>query len=333
MNLKLFSLAELPEEVLHKIDAFILSEDTNGEFINTLQYLSYHGDRLQTDSVVVMDVDSGAIKGVMLASVDKEKNMIISHAGTTFAGPVIRNKEKYTAISKIIKLILEYYESSYKQIVLKITPQSYTRQVQDIIPYLLLQHGYSYGVSALANIINLNGITSEEDIFRLYTANRRNHVRKAIKKGAFIVTKGDKINFTIWDSMNQNLKNKYEAQTTHNFEEIKMLQQKMPDRITPYEVYTREGEYAAFALVYCFKNVMHTQYLDLNYKFSGEYPNLLLMHELIYKAVMEGYQAFSFGASTEAGGNYLNEGLYTYKNQFGGGSIILPVFCNRKIIQ
>jgi len=84
--------------------------------------------------------------------------------------------------------------------------------------------------------------------------------------------------------------------------------------------------YGAFALIYKFKNVFHTQYLDMNYNISSEYPNLYLIHCLINTAVKEGFRYFSFGASTENGGEYLNETLYGYKNGYGGGSILLPKF-------
>jgi len=91
-------------------------------------------------------------------------------------------------------------------------------------------------------------------------------------------------------------------------------------------VETREGEYGAFALVYCFKNVFHTQYLDLNYRFSKQMPNLMLISKLILKARELGYSYFSFGASTEDSGNILNYSLFRYKAEYGGGSILLPLY-------
>ena len=89
---------------------------------------------------------------------------------------------------------------------------------------------------------------------------------------------------------------------------------------------TADGIYGAFGLIYLFKNVFHTQYLDLNYDYSTHYPNLLLITELIWEARRLGYRWFSFGASTESGGQVMNEGLYEYKAAYGGGDILLPVF-------
>jgi len=69
----------------------------------------------------------------------------------------------------------------------------------------------------------------------------------------------------------------------------------------------------------------------LNYELRNEYPNLYLIHNLIKMAINEGYRFFSFGASTENEGNILNEGLFNFKNQFGGGSILLPKYTKKLI--
>ena len=129
--------------------------------------------------------------------------------------------------------------------------------------------------------------------------------------------------------MNDNLESKFGYKTTHSYDEITWMQKNMPEHIVPYETRTKEGEYAAFALVYKFKHVFHTQYLDVNYRFSGEYPNLYLVHNLMMEAAREGYRMFSFGASTENGGKDLNEGLFAYKSGYGGGSILLPCYTKK----
>ena len=176
-------------------------------------------------------------------------------------------------------------------------------------------------------MINIAHIEKEEEILFLYDSAKRNHTKKALKSGLFLFDLKDKIiHPKIWQAMNNNLNQKFASHTTHTYEEILELQGKFPDKIVPYYVNTHDGEYGAFALVFKFKNVFHTQYLDTNYKYTGQYPNLLLIYELIKIARSEGYHIFSFGASTENGGDFLNTGLYNYKAGYGGGDIILPKF-------
>lgn len=327
MELEITSIDELSENEKNDVDSFIISPDTNGEFINSLKYLSYHGNRFKEDSIVVRDKGSKTIKGVLLATVNKKDfSTLISHQGTTFAGPIIGLRDSYQTVAQVVKLMLAYYEKKYSHIRLRTTPAFYARQETGMLDYILMQNGYSYGMTALSNIIRIEKIDSEESLLKNYTAKRRNEVRKVLKSDEFIFKKADRIDSDIWEMMNSNLRERYSSETTHSYEEINGLQIKTPSRILPYEVRHASGEYAAFALVYKFKNVFHTQYLDMNYKYSVNYPNMLLIHHLILEARKEMFPVFSFGACTEKMGKYLNEGLLAYKSGYGGGNIILPEY-------
>ncbi len=320
---------DMPDQEKKKIDKFVLHEETNGEFINTVRYLSYHKDRFEEDSVYVVDEENGTVMGVVMATVDSGRSSVLSHGGTTFSGPVLCLKNSYHSCELVMDLLLDYYEKRYKEIKFEITPQFYSKRQTGVIEHILQKRGYRYGMSALSNVIDLFGLSGEDSVFALYDSKRRNQVRKAVKKQAFVVSKAGEISEDIWAAMNENLHNKFGVHSTHSYAEICELHSLFPERIIPYEVYAREGGYAAFALIYKFKNVFHTQYLDVNYAFSGEYPNLFLIHSLMQQAVDEKYRLFSFGTSTERGGEIVNEGLFSYKQGYGGGSIILPVYSKR----
>ena len=80
---------DMPDQEKKKIDKFVLHEETNGEFINTVRYLSYHKDRFEEDSVYVVDEENGTVMGVVMATVDSGRSSVLSHGGTTFSGPVL----------------------------------------------------------------------------------------------------------------------------------------------------------------------------------------------------------------------------------------------------
>lgn len=328
MELKVVSINDLTQNELEKVDAFIMSEFTNGEFINSVKYLSYHRDRFVTDSIVICDKQSKTIEGVVMATA--EDNMVISHKGTTFAGPIVSLKNSYDKTKSIIELVLDYYENKYDIVCFKTTPTLYAYQETGVLDYILLQHGYKYGMTALSNVIKINSIHSEDELFKLYDSKKRNQVRKAIKCNEFVFNRESLIDEKIWNFMNKNLAEKYQVCSTHSYDEIADLQQRFPNHIVPYTVKTNNGEYAAFGLIFKFKNVFHTQYLDMNYEYAMKCPNLFLVHNLIQEAMKEGYSVFSFGASTENGGEYLNEGLLAYKAGYGGGNIVMPIYIKEK---
>lgn len=326
--MELVKWIDLSSKQRKAVDEFIMKGTTNGEFINSPKYLSYHQEgRFKDDSVVILDISSKTIRAVLMAAhkYDNE-NVIISHPGTTFAGPVIDRKLRIEMIEEVLDMMLSYYESKYEKIELKLSPTYYSFQSCNVIDYFLLKRGYTFGMTGLANIVNISDIDTEEDILNLFSSKRRNQVRKVIKEDYFEFKEEELIKLSVWDNMNKNLSVKFSSKTTHTWDEICDLKSKYKDNIRLFYVNTKDGLYGAFGLIYMFKNVFHTQYLDLNYDYSGKYPNLFLIMKLIKKARESGYDYFSFGASTEDGGKILNYGLYNYKAEYGGGDIILPLY-------
>lgn len=327
MKLEIIPINSVDEIEKRKIDEFILDDNTNGEFINTIAYLSYHPeDRFFDESIVVMDMDSGVIKSVMMAASDNSKETILSHPGTTFSGLIVSRKSKISEINEILHLIENYYCKKYKRIILKMPPSIYSSQPNEELYYTFMKNNYSYGYTGLSNIIDLSMIDNEDKLWKNYTSKKRNQVRKPFKKNEFSFIEVDKIDELVWFGMNENLRDKFNSKTTHTFSEICDLKARYPKNIVPFMVKNNKDEYGAFGLIYKLKNVFHTQYLDMNYNLSSEYPNLFLVHNLIKEAIKDKYRYFSFGASTENGGEYLNESLFAYKDGYGGGSILLPKF-------
>lgn len=319
---------DLSEREKERADAFILQEHTNGEFINAPSFLDYHpAGRFWDDSVLVMDKEAGDIKAVMMAARKLgEEHTIVSHPGTTFAGPVLDRRLSMENVEEVLDILLSYYEKRYRKIELKLPPVYYPAQPYHTLDYFLLRRGYVYGMTGLANILRISKIQTEEDILKMFNGNKRNHVKKALKTDAFTFYESAEIKESVWENMNQNLETKFQSKTTHTLEEIRKLQEKFPQNIISFYADSKTGDYGAYGLAFCFQNVFHTQYLDVNYAFSGSYPNLYLILKMIQRAREMGYDYFSFGASTEDGGNILNYGLYHYKAGYGGGDVLLPLY-------
>jgi hypothetical protein len=327
LNLKIFRISELNDIDRKQVDEFILHTLSNGEFINTTNYLAYHPqDRFIDDSIVINDVHTKKIKTVFMAAArPNDKETIISHPGTTFAGPIFMINQSIREIDVLLQHILSYYKNRYKTIILKTQPTIYTTQPSEEIAYLLLKHGFKAGFNAISNVIDLAKRSTEADLMATYNTSRRASVRSFQRKYKFKIVKDKKVSEQIWTHLIKNLQYKYNVSSTHSLSEINELIDKFPESILPYSIYL-ESKYAAFALIYRFKNIMHSQYLDVNYELVSRRPNIYLIHKILQLAVNEKSKYFSFGSSTEDNGNFINEGLMDFKNSFGGGRILMPVF-------
>jgi len=309
------------EKILEKVDSFIINPNTNGEFINTIKYLDYHKDCFKDDSVAIINNCNNDVCCLMLGIEDGDT--FVSHGGTTFSGIVYDYRLSYEKLSEMVDTILNYYQDKYKKIVIKQCPSLFTTKPTNTIDYLLLQKGYQFRFSDLTCVMDISKINNEDELFKQYEAKRRNEVRKVLKEDMFVFKEEISIDKDIWKMMNETLKDRYSSKTTHTYEEIVDLKERFPEDIVPYSIYTKSGEYAAFGLIYKFKNVFHTQYLDLNYKYANNYPNLYLIHSLILQARKENYELFSFGGCTKYD-KQLNVGLYKYKMAYGCGDMLLP---------
>ncbi len=86
-----------------------------------------------------------------------------------------------------------------------------------------------------------------------------------------------------------------------------------------------EDRFVAGTLVFCYENAIHTQYIA-----SDEVARKIGALDLIINTVIEEYcgkkKWLDFGISTENGGKYLNEGLISQKESFGGRTNIYELW-------
>lgn len=326
MNFSVVEKTTLSEEVW---DAFILSEETNGEFINTQRYLSYHPDgRFQDVSCAIIDNGNKQIHCIFPAVLDRDDpSAVVSHQGTSFAGPIFHVSSKTPEILEYIKLIDAHYkERGVRRLCSRCKPLPFwpKNSCREELNWALFHTGHTMRGAHLGNYIDLSE-TTYASFLELCSGKRRNQIKKSLTN-CLTFREESQVSERSWIELTGNLQTKFNTFPTHSFREISELQSKFPDRIRSFYVYSNE-EYAALAVVYIYKNVFHTQYLDLNYSFASAYAHLFLIYNLVETALKEkNISGFSFGPSTEAWGSVLNEGLYSYKRQYGGCGVIYPLF-------
>jgi hypothetical protein len=112
---------------------------------------------------------------------------------------------------------------------------------------------------------------------------------------------------------------KHDAAPVHSLAELTYLMGLFPQQIQLYEATLGEQLMAA-ALVFDVGATVHTQYLANSDVGRGQGALDMLLADLMKHAFADKHY-FSFGASTEAAGTVLNEGLIAQKEGFGGASV------------
>lgn len=106
----------------------------------------------------------------------------------------------------------------------------------------------------------------------------------------------------------------------HNAEELKLLYSRFPQNIKLF-VAKFNKEIIAATLLFIYDDLVHTQYLAVNEK-SREIGALDLLIKTLIDEFAKSKKYFDFGVSTENNGLFLNKGLISQQEGFGGRTIV-----------
>ncbi len=291
-------------------DSFVINAK-NSLFMFERAYMDYHRDRFDDYSLIFYDNDT--VIAVMPANVDD--GIIYSHAGLTFGGLIIdetMSQCKYNAC--INALIIYLKEHGIKQLVYKTIPYIYFKQSAEEDRYALFQAGARIIEVTASTVINLDHPIKTRK-------GRRAQISRAKREGVHVKSISEKNLFADFLKIeNDILVEKYGTTAVHTVDELYLLYERFPEHIHLFGGF-KDEKLIAGVVLYEYDEVVHTQYMaaDVEAKKIGALD--LVIFELIeqYKGKK---RWFDFGISTENGGKYLNDGLISQKEGFGGRTVV-----------
>lgn len=291
-------------------DAFCAGA-ANATFLHTRRFLSYHGERFNDLSLLVMD--SGKMVGVFPAAhALSDPGLVVSHPGITYGGLVHQGKLAGNRMIEALEAIVaNYAKGGYRRLQYKPLPFIYaTMPAQDDL-YALFRLGAKRVRSDLSCCIDLAA--------RRPLSERR---RRGLKKAQAAVTLSSDPNLLgeLWRVVAQNLARKHEARPVHSLEELTTLQERFPQQIQ-VRCALMDGVVEAGVVFFNTARVWHAQYIAAS-EAAYEVSALdAVFDAAIVEAQQTGARYFDFGTSNEDGGTVLNDGLYRFKSEFGGGGV------------
>ncbi|RZT41542.1 GNAT family N-acetyltransferase [Cupriavidus agavae] len=291
-------------------DAFC-SASINGTFLHSRHFLSYHGSRFQDASVLIEE--SGDLVGIFPAAVaPSDAGLIVSHPGATFGGIVHHGRLAGAKMIDAIEALNQHYASQgYERLLYKAIPHIHARAPAQDDLYALYRVGAERVRCDLSCTIDLAG--------RRPPSERR---RRSLKKASRVTTispNGDLVD-ALWRVLEGNLERKHDARPVHSLAEIRLLQARFPDEIQ-VRCGIVDNEVEAGVVLFNSNRAWHAQYIASSAR--GYESSVLdaVFDSIISEASASGARYFDFGTSNEEGGRVLNDGLYRFKHEFGGGGV------------
>lgn len=284
-----------------------------GTFLHTRKFLSYHKERFADCSLVVEE--EGRWVGIFPAAIHPvHQNIVVSHPGITYGGLLhrgdLRGENMVVALDDIVAF---YKKAGLEKLIYKCVPEFYHRVPAKDDVYALFRLGAQRVRCDLSSTIDIGN--------RQPLKERRRRGQKKAAKAGVIIRHGSAYLEPLWQVLSDNLKRKHQATPVHTYEEILLLTERFPENIKCI-VGELDGFVVCGIVVFSTPTVDHAQYIassEIGYQFSALDAVFAFA---INCAEEQGKRWFDFGISTERSGSYLNQGLYGFKSEFGGGGTV-----------
>jgi hypothetical protein len=290
-----------------------VADAKNATFLFDRGYMDYHADRFEDCSLIVFQNDQ--IIALFPASVHDDK--IVSHGGLSYGGVLSGKKMSAVTMLEIFNALAEHYrKSGFSELRYKTIPHIYHRYPAEDDLYALFRAGaklYRVDVTTAIELTNR----------RPFSKGKKYNLSKARKAGIEISESDDYPKFM--HLLTETLDERHGVAPVHSADEITGLANSFPDNIRLFVAHLA-GKMVAGTLVYMTDTVIHTQYMATT--LAGRETGALdaVVNHLLSQDYGPTVRYLNFGISNEDEGRYLNAGLCTQKEMFGGSSVVHQFF-------
>lgn len=290
-------------------------QSKNALFMFDRNYMDYHKDRFKDHSLLFYDED----KLLALLPMSEHGDMLISHGGLTYGGFITDTKMKQHTMMDCFEELIKYAkENGFKNIRYKCIPHIYHSQPAEEDRFALFANNSKLDTVDVSTYVNLAAPLK-------MPKGRKAQISRAKREGVVVeeLTELEDFNKFI-DLENEVLTERHDVRAVHTGEELKLLHDRFPENIHLFAS-LKDGNLIAGTVVYEYDQVVHTQYMAAN-----DEARTIGALDLAVSTVINNYKNskkwLDFGISTEHGKIYLNEGLCSQKEGFGGRTGVYEIW-------
>lgn len=284
------------------------AESKNHLFMFDRGFMDYHKDRFKDHSLMFYN-DKNELVAILPLS--ENEKILTSHGGLTYGGFIMSKDIKQHIVNDCFNELYKYAkENGFTNIFYKTIPHIYHVYPAEEDRYSLFINKANLVRVEPATVINLKKILK-------MSRDRKGHISRAKRENIDVVELNGERDFVRFiDLENTVLKKYHNTKAVHTGEELVLLHSRFPENIRLFGA-LKDDILIAGAVIFEYENVIHTQYMA-----ADEQARRIGGLDLVVYNIIEKYKStknwLDFGISTENGGLYLNEGLISQKEGFGG---------------
>lgn len=289
-----------------KWDAFV-DASKNGTFMLKRGYMDYHSDRFTDHSMMFYDSD----KLVAVLPASQHETELRSHGGLTYGGLITSTDIRVQQVLEIFMAIKDYMkEQGISSLLYKRVPEIYYRYPSDEDLYALYRIGANLVRRDISSTIYLPSKIK-------FSERRKRGSKQAAKQEVVVKQSTDYVGYI--DMLSEILQKYHDTKPVHTAAELELLVSRFPEAINLFSAY-KEDKMLAGVVIFETDKVAHAQYIA-NSDEGRQCGALDAVMDCLINEQYADKEYFDFGVSTENNGMYLNEGLVTQKQEFGGRGI------------
>lgn len=275
-------------------------------------FMDYHADRFK-DFSMMFYVD-GELTAVFPASDHGDE--VRSHGGLTYGGLICARSVRQHTVDDCFALLREFCaEQGKTSILYKQIPYIY-----QVIPGE--EDAYSlFRAEAVAVKVEPSTVIDLANPCKM-PKGRKAQISRAKREGVVVRETEDFETFIALE--NQVLGSRHNLTAVHTADELHLLHNRFPSRVKCVGGYLGERMVAGTVL-FIYDTVVHTQYMAADDEACRIGALDLVVAEQISR-FSPTHRFLDFGISSENGGQYLNQGLISQKESFGGRTVVYRTY-------
>lgn len=297
------------DEFQEEWDKFISESSENGTIFHLQKFLSYHPKNKFNDSSIIIKDQTNTIISVFMSAI--VNNTILSHPGSTYGGIIIKKYLKLQEIEKLCKAIFIYYLKKFPNYEFKIILSENFFLTNDKIEFFLNTFGLKLSSKEISTVVNVRDYFNYKGMrksTRQYISSRRFDKLDIEYK----IANNELEIKNAYTLVENNLKNKYNKDATHTYEELILLKTLFKEKIT-FFIAKRNNEVLTTYITFELNNdVLHIFYIAT----SNDIENItsIGMVNFILEYSKNKYTYVNFGISSRE--KEIKYWIHNYKEQF-----------------